>query len=344
MGGIFFDVGAYTGTLSELAGYKAGLAVSRDRIRRLLRSDKGTKHPWPTPGSGIHMRSEVFEASVRWLLFKLGAVKSPDEFAYLAWLMKLRQDPATAAIADDLVQWNIECVQNAALERPGEPIDLTPMFRKAAQKYGMQGLQLAKDFYEQVVDHVQGAAFSVFSIRTWDDVVDLEALFRSPDAPPSNGAFFEQRFIDYLAANLNEIGRMYWRQLERLTAEFFKREGYEVELGPGANDDGVDVRVWRDAAEAPTVIIQCKRQKAAVPKVVVKSLWADVQHEKAESGLIVTTSRLEPGAKGVIRARQYPIATAERAKLRKWVQQMRTARAGGFIEPEQAAALLGRSG
>ena len=48
---------------------------------------------------------------------------------------------------------------------------------------------------------------------------------------------------------------------------------------------------------------QCKRQKEKVGKVVVKALWADVQHEKASPGLIVTTSRLSPGAKEVCAAR-----------------------------------------
>lgn len=283
MGGIFFHAGAYVGTLSELAGYKAGLAVTRERMRRVLRSDKRTIHPWPRQGSGIHLRSEEFEDAARWLLFKLGATRTPSGFAPMEWQMKMEQDPATAAIAGDILQWQLDCTRETALQWPGQPIDLTPMFGKAAAKYGREGLRLAQEYYAVLQDYIQGAPFSAGRVRTWDDVVDLERLFRSPDAPPTNGDFIEQRFVDYLAANLDDVDSMYWRQLERLTAEYLSREGFRVELGPGANDDGVDVRAWRDHnAETPTIVVQCKRQRKAVPKVVVKSLWADVQHESGE--------------------------------------------------------------
>ncbi|GEM_PF-6903413 len=42
--------------------------------------------------------------------------------------------------------------------------------------------------------------------------------------------------------------------------------------------------------------MQCKRYKTKIEKMVVKSLWADIQEYGAESGLIVTISSLSPGA------------------------------------------------
>jgi restriction system protein len=85
-----------------------------------------------------------------------------------------------------------------------------------------------------------------------------------------------------------------------LSAEFFHRAGFSVELGKGRNDDGIDVRAWKAGADVggpAQLIVQCKRQKAAVEKVIVKALYADVLNEQAESGIIVTTSRRSPGAK-----------------------------------------------
>lgn len=58
------------------------------------------------------------------------------------------------------------------------------------------------------------------------------------------------------------------------------------------------------------------------------------QGERAQSGLIVTTSRVEPGAKQVCHARGYAIEAVERPTLHKWVHAMRTPGAGGFIEAE----------
>jgi restriction system protein len=84
-------------------------------------------------------------------------------------------------------------------------------------------------------------------------------------------------------------------------------------------DDGnIDVRVWpRDAdrARPPTILIQCKRQKQKVGKVVIKALYADILDENASSGLIVTTSALSPGAVKVCSARSYPIEQARREHL-----------------------------
>jgi restriction system protein len=77
--------------------------------------------------------------------------------------------------------------------------------------------------------------------------------------------------------------------------------------------------------------VQCKRQKDKIDKMVVKSLFADVEHHKAQSGLIVTTSSLSKGARQVCIARNYPIQEANRDTIGKWVKGMRTPNAGVFL-------------
>ena len=107
-----------------------------------------------------------------------------------------------------------------------------------------------------------------------------------------------------------------------------------MELGPGRDDDGVDIRL-RPAENAlnepPAILVQCKRQRRKIEKVVVKSLYADVEHENARSGLIVTTSQLSPGARKVVTARGYPIQEADRNTLRQWIAAMQTPNAGAFL-------------
>ena len=96
-----------------------------------------------------------------------------------------------------------------------------------------------------------------------------------------------------------------------------------VELGPGRNDDGVDVRVWKDdqahSTDSPHFIIQCKRQKRKIEKIVVKGLYADVHFQKADYGLIVTSSELSPGAKDTISVRGYPIREVDGKAIRDWL-------------------------
>jgi restriction system protein len=148
------------------------------------------------------------------------------------------------------------------------------------------------------------------------------------------GSFFDQRFINYLSANFEKIGEIHWRQFEALAAEFFVRSGYEVDSGPGRIDGGIDIRVWKAkslATDPPAMLVQCKRQKEKIGKVIVKALWADVVDEGASSGLIVTSSTLSPGADTVRRARSYPIHVAARATLRSWVEQLRNPGKGIFF-------------
>jgi restriction system protein len=150
----------------------------------------------------------------------------------------------------------------------------------------------------------------------------------------SYGDFIDQRFIDYLERNFGAIDRINWRKFEALTCEFFQREGYHVEIAEGRDDGGIDARVWPDKeslADPPAILVQCKRQKAKVGKTVVKALWADVVDEKASSGLVVTTSALEPGARRVCTARAYPVLEANRATLKEWLKAMRTPLSGVFL-------------
>ena len=157
-------------------------------------------------------------------------------------------------------------------------------------------------------------------------VRDLEELFGAGDGG-TGATVFDQRFIDFLTANSSEVPGIHWRQFERLVAEKFRRDGYDVELGPGGNDDGVDIRAWpldEDREKPPLLIIQCKRQKEDVGKVVVKALWADVQHERATRGLLVTSGRVSPGGASTISSRSYSVDIVDGVAVAEWLQSMRS--------------------
>src|SRR5690606_16873178 len=110
----------------------------------------------------------------------------------------------------------------------------------------------------------------------WNERLALDILFKGGEHHPEGGRFIDQRFVNYLNANHAQLLNMHWRKFEELTAEYFDRDGYQVELGPGRNDDGVDVRIWHpdqnQDIEPPHIIIQCKRSKNKVKKLVVKGL------------------------------------------------------------------------
>jgi restriction system protein len=79
------------------------------------------------------------------------------------------------------------------------------------------------------------------------------------------------------------------------------------------------------------ILVQCKRQKAKIDKLVVKGLWADMLAEGAGSGMVVTTSTFAPGAATTRTARGYEVVEADREKVREFVIALRTPGAGTFL-------------
>jgi restriction system protein len=186
--------------------------------------------------------------------------------------------------------------------------------------------------YFQAIAHID--PWSHIRRIEWNDTKNLADLFESESLTTYYGHFFDQRFIDYLAANFQSIDNINWRHFEGLVCEFFEREGFYVEIGPGRNDNNIDARIWpkeEDSQAPPAILVQCKRTRASVGKLVVKALWADIQAERATSGLIVTTSSLAVGAREIATARAYPIVEANRTNLTNWILSMRSPNSGVFL-------------
>jgi restriction system protein len=164
------------------------------------------------------------------------------------------------------------------------------------------------------------------SEASWDGVVSLSDLFSNETIPDNPNAYLDQRFLDYLTAQPDDFYKMHWRNFERFVAEFFSRQGYEIKLGPGTKDGGVDVRVWPEGETIgpPLMLIQCKRysRKSLVNVEYVKALWSDVVFEKAQKGLIVTTARVSPEGKRLTNVRKYPLDFVENEKVKEWSRSM----------------------
>lgn len=280
---------------------------------------------------GIRLRSEEYEALFYRLLYKIGyTVEEYDgDYSGAKRFHKYSSKNLLKEFEGVLTLYNKHCpkmIKKAMSEKAAE-LDPTPFLDACAKKYGRIGLEMAMEQIDVVNQAVTLNPHSIGRNTEWSNPLRLRALFSGTDEKPEKGRYIDQRFIDYLSRNPNQLSAMHWRKFEELTAEFFDREGFVVELGPGANDDGVDVRVWKAASTPsaqPLFLVQCKRQKAKIEKVVVKGLHADVQFEKADFGLIVTTSELSPGARSTVLARGYPIREINRSSLDLWLEKLRT--------------------
>lgn len=340
MASILFGPNQFSAAVSEIVGYKSGLALSDSEMRELLQRQRDLLlEYWPeSPDDSVRIRSESLEAIVSCLLFCVGATKyematSPGLYTYHKYKADLRLSAIERDVVDSflLASEEHEKQSRKLSESRVTAFDAMHFVKAMGQKHGSDGLTIASEFME-VLQHVLTISItSKIRQLEWKDLVELNALFKSESLETSHGTFLDQRFIEYLGQQFDDIDNINWRKFEGLVGEFFERAGYNVEMGPGRNDNGVDIRIWHSGptkAEPPLVLIQCKREKTKVNKTVVKALWADVASEKASSGLIVTSSSFSPGAAKVCTARSYPIIEANRAMLKKWIDLMRRPNAG----------------
>lgn len=330
MGSIIFHPGVLSDSLSELVGYKAGLAVS---VAELCDHLSGTELPDLVRTSEervVRVRAEDFDSLCYKLLHRVGYTS--EEFdgdvtgAYR--FRKYRKLGKSAELEIVMEIWLRHFQEIVACPQQGRrSIDLESFVRECATRLGKVGLELAIEQIEIMARAQELSPHGIGRRREWQSEVELAALFAGTAQSPEEGKFIDQRYIDYLSVNGVKLGEVHWRKFEELTAEYYDRHGYRVEIGPGRNDDGVDLRVWKPSAtptDSPLCIVQCKRHKEKIDKVTVKGLHADVEHEGASFGVIVTTSELSPGARTTIDARGYSIQEVNRAGLKDWLAALRT--------------------
>lgn len=332
MGGMNFGPRVLADGLSETAGYKAGLALS---VEELCDHLSGTRYPDIIVDSevyGTRLRSEEFEELFYKLLHRIGYLK--EEYHGMAYesaklfhkyrkVGKLDEFEGASTLFNTLWMKGIE----EASRKRSKSIDPTKIVVECKKRFGSIGLEIAIARIEILHRATTLNPHSVCRATEWQNPIELQKLFSGSNGSPEAGKFIDQRFIDYLSVNSGRLPQIHWRKFEELTAEFFHREGYKVEIGPGSNDDGVDVRAWNSGSsttDKPLFIAQCKRQKDKINRVIVKGLHADVQYEGAEYGVIVTTSELSPAAKSTVQARGYSIHAVERDGVEKWLSTLRS--------------------
>lgn len=334
MGGITFGARVLPDRLTELAGYKAGLALSLEELLDHLSGSEYVDAVRQSEEYGVRLRAEEYEDLFYHLLHKIGYTEErfngdvTGAYRFHKYRRLGKLDEYEGVMQIFLQEWQKELIR--ATNQKEKSIDPRPMVARASKEYGELGLEIILEQFEVMERARTLSPHSLGRSTEWRSALPLSALFHGNKRAPEIGKFIDQRFIDYLSANRDLLGKMHWREFERLTAEFYEREGYKVDLGPGSADGGVDVRVWKDGdvQDTPLCIVQCKRQKEKVDQVIVKGLYTDIQHENAQYGVLVTTSELTPSAKAVIATRGYPIQEVNRDKLGEWLAKLRSPGAG----------------
>ncbi len=323
------------GSLAELVGYKLGIAVSDDELADAF-SRSGCSEYWPNGDEGVlRLRSEEYEHLALAILEHFGDpyasyARTPPVLGTLRSMPEDRRDIAMSVIA--------RCTEllsaQAAVQLPDQPFDGDAVIAVVANEFGHQGIAIAASLLERMQASVLANPWSRLRRMEWSDLAPLRDLFTTESVSATWGEFFDQRFVDYLNSQLQDVASINWRRFEGLVAEYLSRLGMRVELGPGRNDEGVDARAWLPNAasdEPALLIVQCKRESSKTTKTVLKALAADVAWEGATAGLLVTTASWSPGARTTVATRAYPIIEANGNNVRRWLEEMRTPGVGTWM-------------
>lgn len=305
---------------TEIVGIKSGILLNRFQTSEILIKFFDDKY-LKTDNLDTHVRIHASDFEDRLLCLRQKIGNLPEELPSKKAYQCIRK----YSLKNKEALMTLASIPSLSFHYLRENPDLT--IDELAQLFH-ENHSIAKEICNacSVIGHERfDQSCSIPPSHNWDETTELSKLYDCELNCENN--FLEQKFIDYLAVNGDEIELIHWRNFERFCAEYFKKQGYEVVLGPGTNDGGVDIRAYKkDKSAAPDLLIQCKRyiSKNKISIETVKSFYTDVQFENAKNGLIATTSYIAKGGKKVCKTRGYNIKFAEKENMKNWAQEMWT--------------------
>ena len=325
-------------TFQELVGLKSGLALTHAQLIEHLESTHsevetdvyvlgGAVKWWQGEDiKPVRIRVENFEANMLYVLHNIGAISDRSDSMKILRNFLLREVGIRTTIqSQDFVGLigTVSTILNVTeffshlLPFP----EIAPGIELIVQRF-----KESNDFSEFHRRSLMNRGLPIQ--KAWDGYVTLSDLFESENIPKNviSGQYFDQRYIDYLNTQTKQLRNIQWRQFEYLTAEYFQRNGYQVEVGSGRGDGGKDVTAKReDSVTGPDlIVIQCKRYSERNPIDIdtVKAFWTTLNEEGATKGLVVTTSKLTSGAKSFCEAHKYRLNAVEYEMVQIWLKNL----------------------
>lgn len=179
----------------------------------------------------------------------------------------------------------------------------------------------------------QAADYMLDLWSTLQQEPDVHEVFVYPETPLQRSVIREKivryspsiSLRDRVRSSQLSLHNLHWRQLEELVAQLLTRDGYQVTLGPGTKDGGVDIIAMK---EDPIIgvfltVWQAKKLKAEnkVDIHVIRELADTRQQHNATKGIIVTTTTLTRGALARIEQDRYLLGKVDGDDLSFWIQK-----------------------
>lgn len=196
---------------------------------------------------------------------------------------------------------------------------LANVFKNYQIEYFVFAIDVAEAFKDYYFSSTANANSKYGNIRP----IKLSDLFVLEKNNSQIGCFFDQRYIDYLYANFEDLNKINWRKFEELSAQFFKNKGYDVMLGKGRKDGGADIIAQKDTE---VIIIQCKKWKDKVGVSEIKAFHDDVSYGNYSSGFLVCSNDITRDSKNLIEERKYEIKVIDKNHILQELNKLKSFR------------------
>lgn len=176
-------------------------------------------------------------------------------------------------------------------------------------------ISLRGDYIENI-DRILSIPICFFNLKSLGGIPERQIF--------SNGA--DKEIFSYVSKNSDAVFRMSPREFEYLIASIFREFGFEAELTPESNDNGVDIIALRNdrVIGTDTILIECKRY-APENKVgigVVQRLFGAVSEFQANKGIVVTTSTFTKKAQKTAQRSLNKIELRDMNNIRDWIKEL----------------------
>lgn len=130
--------------------------------------------------------------------------------------------------------------------------------------------------------------------------------------------------IESVMRDNQELYRMRSRDFEKMTAELLRNQGFETHLTKQTRDGGYDIyAILSMRGQKPLkFLVECKRYREDRPVGIdiVRSFKTVLNEQKANKGLIVTTSYFTDGVRAAEQETPYLLECKDRNDILDWVR------------------------
>lgn len=145
-------------------------------------------------------------------------------------------------------------------------------------------------------------------------------------------SFISQSIIDSVAKNPDSLEDLSKGDFEKLMAELFARQGFDVDLYRGSKDDGIDfLKIDTKLGDPIIVSVQCKhpdkakagRKRRPLPVATVREIYGVAKAYNLDGCIAITSSTYTAEAKKFAELKPAEITVANAKDIITWLKQFR---------------------